>query len=106
MERDLRPFVRPVSKDVFLTLLSVKSNLANLNLLAAVMQQEAFAWVSFIFPAPDYSFIYINKVYPHGWGASWCIWKLGMCQVVVCLYITRRGQALRCLSSHRGNARA
>ena len=40
MERDLRPFVRPVSKGRFRTLLSVRSNLATLNLNAAVMQQK------------------------------------------------------------------
>ena len=29
-----------------------------------------------------------------------------LCQVVVCVYITRRGQALRCLSLLGGNAKA
>ena len=29
-----------------------------------------------------------------------------LCQVVVRVYITRRGQALRCLSFPRGNAKA
>ena len=48
MERDLRAVVRPVSKDVFLTLLSVSSNFATLILHAAVMQREASTWVDFI----------------------------------------------------------
>ncbi len=64
MERDLRPVVRPVSKGRFRTLLSVKSNLANLNLLAAVMQQKAFTWVDFISPCGQHSLYIYNKVYP------------------------------------------
>ena len=50
-------------KDVFLTLLSVMTNLANLNLDTAVMQQEASAWVDFISPCGHNSLLIYNKVY-------------------------------------------
>ena len=63
MERDLWPFVRPVSKGRFRTLLSVTSNLANLNLYAAVMQQKASTWVDFISPCGYHSLYIYNKVY-------------------------------------------
>ena len=66
MERDLRPFVRPVSKDVFLTLLSVITNLANLNLETAVMQQERLRGLILYLPAAIIPFyIYIIRCTPH-----------------------------------------
>ena len=63
MERDLRPFVRPVSKDVFLTLLSVCSNVASLNLCTAVMQQERLRGLILYLPAAIIPFYIYNKVY-------------------------------------------
>ena len=63
MERDLRPFVRPVSKGRFRTLLSVSSNFATLILHAAVMQLKAFTWVDFISPCGYHSLYIYNKVY-------------------------------------------
>ena len=63
MERDLRAVVRPVSKGRFRTLLSVRSNLANLNLDTAVMQQRASTWVDFISPCGYHSLYIYNKVY-------------------------------------------
>ena len=63
MERDLRPFVRPVSKGRFRTLLSVVTNLANLKLRTAVMQQKASTWVDFISPCGYHSLYIYNKVY-------------------------------------------
>ena len=50
----------------FRTLLSVCSNLANLNPNTAVMQQRASTWVDFyIFPAATNPFIYIIRCTPH-----------------------------------------
>ena len=63
MERDLRPFVRPVSKGRFRTLLSACSNFATLKPCAAVMQLKAFTWVDFISPCGYHSLYIYNKVY-------------------------------------------
>jgi hypothetical protein len=50
----------------FRTLLSVCSNLATLNLSAAVMQQRASTWVDFISPCGHQSlYIYIIRCTPH-----------------------------------------
>ena len=68
MERDLRPFVRPVSKGRFRTLLSVSSNFATLILHAAVMQQRASTWVDFISPCGYHSLYIYNKVYSPAMG--------------------------------------
>jgi len=43
-----RPFVRPVSKDVFLTLLSVIDKSSKFESTYSGMQQEASTWVDFI----------------------------------------------------------
>ena len=68
MERDPRAVVRPVSEGRFLTLLSVRSNLANLNLDTAVMQQKRPRGLILYPPAAKFpSYIY-NKVYSPAMG--------------------------------------
>ena len=81
-----RPFVRPVSKDVFLTLLSVYSNLANLNLGTEVMQQEASTWVDFISSCGQHPFIYIIRCTPLMGALCLCIYA--WCGRGVCIYIS------------------
>ena len=83
MERDLRAVVRPVSKGRFRTLLSVLTNLANLNLNAAVMQQKAFTWVDFISPCGQYSLYIYNKVYPVQQVYCLCVYRMVMVSVSV-----------------------
>ena len=52
-------------KDVFLTLLSVQSNLATLNLETAVMQRETSTWVDFYISLRlSFPFIYIIRCTP------------------------------------------
>ncbi|MBR1447249.1 MAG: hypothetical protein IJ588_00690, partial [Prevotella sp.] len=59
-------------KDVFLTLLSVMTNLANLNLNAAVMQQKRPRGLILYPPATKFPFIY-NKVYATRWAYYLCV---------------------------------
>ena len=105
VERDLRPFVGPVSKGRFRTLPVCILKLSNFESMYSGNATEAFAWAISISPTPEFLYIY-NKVYPLevGISAYMYVWDV---QAVVCMYIiTRRGQALRCLSLSRGNARA
>ena len=64
MERDLRPFVRPVSKGRFLnvTCLCVE-NLANLKLETAVVQQRRLRGLILYLPAAIIPLYIYNKVY-------------------------------------------
>ena len=94
MERDLRPFVRPVSKGRFRTLLSGYSNFATLILSTAVMQQRASTWVDFISPYGYHSHFYVyNKVYaPIGMRSLLCMYScfhtaLSECTMPWCEYI-------------------
>ena len=92
-------------KDVFETLLSVISNFATLNLDTAVMQQRRSRVGWFYIPAPDFPFIYIIRCALGGTAFAYMdIGKASGGSVYV--YITWRGQALRCLSLDRGNAKA
>ena len=83
MERDLRPFVRPVSKGRFRTLLSGYSNFATLNLSTAVMQQKAFTWVDFISSYGQYSLYIYNKVYSVLRVYCLCVYRMVMVSVSV-----------------------
>jgi len=65
MERDLRAVVSPVSEGRFRTLLSVLTNLANLNLNAAVMQQRRLRRLILYLPAALYLYNYIIRCTPH-----------------------------------------
>ena len=76
-----------LEKDVFETLLSVFSNLATLNLCTEVMQQKASAWVYYI-PVVHSPFLFC-----------------GECLSRIILYYSAWA-VLRCLSLHRGNAKA
>ena len=65
-------------KDVFLTLLSVTSNFATLNLLAAVMQRETSTWVDFIsLLRLSFPFIYIIRCTPFKGARSLHIYPRG-----------------------------
>ena len=60
LERDLRPFVRPVSKGRFLNgYLSEQSNFATLNLKTAVMQQKRLRGLILYLPTAIISPFYI-----------------------------------------------
>ena len=102
MERDPRAVVRPVSKGRFRTLLSVTTNLANLNFGAAVMQQRASAWVDFISPAAISLYIY-NKVYSRKMGVlSWRIYsRMSACGVSVCQYVRIHRESHAVVYIHR-----
>ena len=101
MERDLRPFVRPVSKGRFRTLLSGYSNFATLNLSTAVMQLKAFTWVDFISPCGYHSLYIYNKVYSIQWVCSfsvyigtmpWCVYISSLAWAGLTLLILTWGQ--------------
>ena len=86
-------------KDVFERYLSVKSNLANLNLLAAVMQQKAFTWVDFISPRGIYSLYIYNKVYTPAMGVLSL--RIYRCRNTFSLMLTSRLTLSSSLSSLR-----
>ena len=108
MERDLRPFVRPVSKGRFLnvTCLCVE-NLANLKLETAVVQQRRLRGLILYLPAAIIPLYIYNKVYTPRRCTLFAYIGVWECYGrSVCIYIDWRGQASRCLSFSRGNARA
>ena len=104
MERDLRAVVRPVSKRRFRTLLSVQSNLANLKLRTAVMQQRASAWVDFISSCEtNIPFYVYNKVYATDGHTLFAYIDIGivLCRSVACIF-TDVGSLLRCFILTKG----
>jgi len=84
MERDLRAVVSPVSKGRFRTLLSVRSNVATLNLGTAVMQQRRLRRLILYLPAALYLYKYIKGVLPAIGVLSYDVYVIWDCQAVVC----------------------
>ena len=78
MERDLRPFVRPVSKGRFRTLLSVLIKLSNFESIYSGDATEASAWVNiYILPRPVSLYILIRCNSPLG-GVRLGVYVLGV----------------------------
>ena len=125
MERDLRPLVRPVSKGRFLnvTVCLLKSRKFESTYSGDATRDVYVGWF-YISPAAIIPLYIYNKVYTPTKVHALCIYMRRKESVdsyirgsfipsfwdwpgrSVCIYYRWRGQALRCLSLSRGNARA
>ena len=102
-----RAVVRPVSKGRFRTLLSVLTNLANLNLNAAVMQQRRLRRLILYLPAALYLYNYIIRCTPSNRCALlWRIWYMGLSGRSVSCKSLGGGFFRVAYLSSRGNAKA
>ena len=124
MERDLRPFVRPVSKGRFLNVAVCAFKLRNFESIYSGDAAEASAWVDFISSYGNhFPFLYIIRCMPRNRYTLIVVYMcscvfigilymyrtavlFGVCHAVAYAYIITAWAGFRCLSFHRGNARA